>query len=136
MTDGRTTKSLLYRRLYWMINWNAKSMIDAIDLQCFSRDVVLEGSTLFRNSRSTGCDSNFDINVFNLGTCVSIVCLLRECMEVWFLGGSQIVTRIANILWWESYMNCLNLMETLKILKALVQYSYKIGIWDYEIVSF
>ena len=67
---------------------HAKSMIDAIDLECFNRDVSPEWSSLFRNSRSTGCDSNFDIIFCNAymrtcvhGTCVATICLLRECME-------------------------------------------------------
>jgi hypothetical protein len=63
-------------------------------------------------------------------TCISVVCLLRECIEVWFLGGSQIVTGIAKILWWELYMN------RLRILKVFYQNLYKFVIWDYETVSF
>jgi hypothetical protein len=35
-------------------------MNDAIELQCFNRDALPKWSSLFRNSRNTGCDSNSD----------------------------------------------------------------------------
>jgi hypothetical protein len=31
-------------------------------------------------------------------TCISVVCLLRECIEVSFIGGSRIVTGTAKLL--------------------------------------
>ena len=43
-----------------------KSSNNAIELQCFNKDVLLEWSSLFRNSRSTGCDSNFIRIFFNI----------------------------------------------------------------------
>jgi hypothetical protein len=35
-------------------------MNNATELQCFNRDALPKWSSLFRNLRSTGCDSNFD----------------------------------------------------------------------------